>query len=86
MRNFRDEEGAEWEVVVGRESWGTIVAIFVPREGENDPRQTLLDVTSFDRGSRLLREMKEDDLRDLLQISVPKTTDQPFNTEFRGEG
>jgi hypothetical protein len=86
VRNFRDEEGAEWEVVVGRESWGTIVAIFVPREGENDPRQTLLDVTSFDRGSRLLREMKEDDLRDLLQISVPKTTDQPFNTEFRGEG
>ena len=85
MRNFRDMEGAEWEVVVGRESWGTVVAIFVPKKGGSGPRQTLLDVTSFEKGSRLLREMNEEELEDLLRVSVPKTTDQPFDTDFRGE-
>jgi hypothetical protein len=84
LRNFRDREGVEWEVVVGRESWGTVVAIFVPRTG-GGPRQTLLDATSYEKGSRLLREMNEEELKGLLQVSVPKTTDQPFNTEFRGE-
>jgi hypothetical protein len=86
VRSFRDTEGHEWEAVVGRESWGTVVAIFVPKKGDGTPRQTLLDVTSFDRGSRFLREISEEELRNLLEASVPKTTDQPFETEFRGEG
>jgi hypothetical protein len=86
LRVFRDPEGVEWEVVVGRESWGTVVAIFVPRKGAGGPRQTLLDVTSFEKGSRLLREMSEEELRDLLGTSVPKTTEQPFDTDLRGEG
>jgi hypothetical protein len=84
LRNFRDAKGVEWEVVVGRESWGTVVAIFVPRKGAGNPRQTLLDVTSMEKGNRLLREMGEGELRDLLQVSVPKTTDQPFDGEYRG--
>lgn len=86
MRSFRDTDGMEWEAVVGRESWGTVVAIFVPKKGGGIPRQTLLEVTSYERGSRLLREMSEEELRNLLEGSVPKTTEQPFETEFRGEG
>ena len=86
MRSFRDSDGNEWEAVVGRESWGTVVAIFVPKKGDGGPRQTLLEVTSYDRGSKLLREIGDEELRNLLETSVPKTSDQPFENEFRGEG
>ena len=33
MRRFLDEDGHEWEVVVGKESWGTLVLLFSPIAG-----------------------------------------------------
>jgi hypothetical protein len=33
MRRFLDERGQEWEVVVGKESWGTLVLLFSPVAG-----------------------------------------------------
>ena len=67
MRFFKDQEGREWEVFVGRESWGAIVAIFSIRKGSEPPRQVLLQVTSSEEGSRLLREMAEEELTALLE-------------------
>ena len=72
MRRFKDPRGVEWEVVVGRESWGTVVAIFVPRGEHASPRQALLDVSSWDEGNRLLLGMSQGDLQDLLMASDEK--------------
>jgi hypothetical protein len=73
MRRFLGVDGREWEVVVGRESWGTVVAIFVPREGGDPPRQTLLDVTSTEDALRALQAASEAELRLLLDRSTMKT-------------
>jgi hypothetical protein len=30
MRRFTDRDGIRWDVVLGRESWGSLLALFVP--------------------------------------------------------
>ena len=72
VRGFRGPDGREWEVVVGRESWGTVVAIFFPRSGSDLPRQALLEVRSSDDGSRLLQGFSEEELQELLAASLEK--------------
>jgi len=67
MKVFRDREGREWEAFVGRESWGAVVALFSKRMGSEPPRQVLLQATSPEEGSRLLREMDEEELIALLE-------------------
>jgi hypothetical protein len=67
VRVFEDREGREWEAFVGRESWGAIVALFSRRRGSEPPRQVLLQVTSPEEGSRLLRRMAEEELIALLE-------------------
>lgn len=74
MRSFRDELGHEWEVMVGRESWGTIVAILVPKKSVEAPRQAHLEVPSLGEGNRVVLAMKEDELRTLLRNSGLKPT------------
>ena len=74
MRLFRDLEGREWEAIVGRESWGTVVAIFLLREESGPPRQILLEGSSADEGARLLMEMTQAQLQELLAVSVLKPT------------
>jgi len=73
LRGFRDADGQRWDVVVGRESWGTVVAIFLSRNGDQVPRQTLLETTSAEEAARDLLDMPEGDLQRLLTISEPKT-------------
>jgi hypothetical protein len=34
MRRFLDADGREWEVTVGKESWGTLVLLFSPVAGD----------------------------------------------------
>jgi hypothetical protein len=75
VRVFRDKVGAEWDVMVGRESWGMVVAIFVLREGPEPPRQALMDVTAADEGNRVLLGMTEKELQAMLDRSVPKPTE-----------
>lgn len=74
MRRFRDGEGREWEVVVGRESWGAFFAIFVPRGHDAPVRQSLLDAGSQSEASRAVDERDEGALRELLEGSRPKET------------
>lgn len=72
VRAFRDEIGQEWEVMVGRESWGTIVAILVPKKSAGPLRQADLEVPSLGEGNRVVHRMDEKELQMLLRDSVLK--------------
>lgn len=72
MRLLVDPEGRRWDVVVGRESWGSFFAIFVPRGGADGPRQTLLGGVSNEEAERELEALDEDGLARLFQKSEPK--------------
>jgi hypothetical protein len=74
VRQFRDSTGREWEVVVGRESWGTVVAIFVARGGTEPPREAMMEVSSADEGNRVLLSMSVEELHGLLLASKQKQT------------
>lgn len=72
IRLYRDHRGGRWEVVLGRESWGVLLALFVSRD-EDAVRQVVLQVDSREEGSRLLEKMDEEALDELFQGSVPRT-------------
>lgn len=61
--------------MVGRESWGTVVAIFVARTGQEPPRQALLKAASADEGNRLLMSLEEEELQVLLGNADLKPTE-----------
>lgn len=68
-----DRTGARWDVVAGRESWGALVAIFVPREEEGEGiRQAPLGATGYAEAVDELGKLSDDDLGALLDESVPK--------------
>lgn len=83
MRTFEDERGRVWDVVAGRESWGAVFALFIPRRGSSDaatgerdapgPRQTSLQATGYAEANRELERLDDDGLRELLARSDPKT-------------
>ncbi|MBT8397854.1 MAG: hypothetical protein HKO65_00025 [Gemmatimonadetes bacterium] len=75
MRVFRDDGGNRWDVVVGRESWGTVVAIFVVQEGAEAPRETMMKVRSPEEGTRELMAMTEEELGDLFTRSAAKPSE-----------
>lgn len=71
MLRLDDAEGRSWDVVVGRESWGALFAIFVPRDGGR-VRQTILEAESTDQAHRELEAMDDAQLRELLDRSEVK--------------
>ena len=73
MRRFADRDGGEWEVVAGRESWGAIVALFIPTTDGVEIRQAPLSGSGYDTAAAELDRMSEHDLRALLERSNPKT-------------
>jgi hypothetical protein len=81
MRRFEDVHGRSWDVVVGRESWGTVVAIFVPGVAATDDpggsdmpavRQASLRSAAYAQANEELEALSEVELRELLQRSTPK--------------
>jgi hypothetical protein len=72
VRTFRDEEGRGWDVVAGRESWGAIVAIFIPGRRGAQVRQTVLHASGHVEATAELASLDESRLRDLLRESQPK--------------
>lgn len=72
MRRFRDRNGAAWDVVLGRESWGALYALFVPAGGRDGVRQTQLRTPSYEAAQRELDDSSEERLRELLERSEPK--------------
>ncbi len=75
MRAFRAKNGIEWDVIVGRESWGTVVAMFIPRLGDSPPRQTVLESVSADGALEWIRELSAEQLQDLLDKAELKPTE-----------
>ncbi|HEX9107601.1 MAG TPA: hypothetical protein VF832_10245 [Longimicrobiales bacterium] len=74
MRRFSDWNGLPWDVVVGRESWGTLYALFLPAGvGRNEPiRQALLSSSGYDQAQRELETMDEPELLRLLSGAEPR--------------
>lgn len=71
MRRFVDREGRAWDVVLGRESWGSHVALFVPvRSGEI--RQAPLHASGYDTAAQELDALTPERLQSLLDGSQPK--------------
>ena len=74
MRRFEDRTGARWDVVVGRESWGALLALFVPAgpPAARNVRQALLNASSYDGAERELSGLNDDALHLLFDRSNPK--------------
>lgn len=73
MRRFHDGDGHAWDVVLGRESWGTLLALFVPvSDDERAVRQAPLQSVGYDAAAQELDELDEPALQTLLDRSVIK--------------
>lgn len=76
MRRYVDPDGRTWDVVVGRESWGALYALFVPagRERDEPVRQAMLDAEDYNSAHVLLADLPDGDLAALFRRSSPKNT------------
>lgn len=73
MRRIRDARDRAWDVVVGRESYGTRVALFIPTAGNPEgDRQAILEAESQLDAEAELDALSEPELRALLERSEPK--------------
>lgn len=73
MRRYRDPRGREWDVVVGRESFGALYALFVPAaETRAETRQTLLQADSQAGAWDALDGMTDEEMDELFDRSEPK--------------
>jgi hypothetical protein len=72
MRAFHDDEGRRWQVVLGKESWGTLVLLFTPA-GAGESRTSVLAAETMLAASAELDAMTDDDLRARLRDSRPWT-------------
>jgi hypothetical protein len=71
MRRFRDRDGRAWDVVMGHESWGALLALFVPINGAG-VRQTMLNASGYHEANEELDALEQDGLQALLDRSVEK--------------
>jgi hypothetical protein len=73
VRRFTDPRGRTWDVVVGRESFGALYALFVPAaETRAETRQTLLQADSQGAALEAVEAMSDDELTALFERSEPK--------------
>lgn len=70
MRAFTDAAGAKWEVMVGKESWGTLVLLFSPA-GPGGARTSILPAETMFDANLELAALTDDDLRARLADSRP---------------
>lgn len=74
MRGFVDRNGGRWDVVLGRESFGALLALFVPA-GPADARavrQAPLRAVGYDEAERELASLDDAGLQSLFDGSKPK--------------
>lgn len=73
MRRYTDSRGGSWDVVVGRESFGALYALFVPAaKTPGETRQTLLEAESQTAAGESLGAMSDEELNDLFERSEVK--------------
>jgi len=73
VRRFEDEEGDVWDAVVGRESWGAVVALFVPRSGSGPARQASIPANGYEEATAWMESCPDEELRARLAESTEKT-------------
>lgn len=72
MRAIVDESGRRWQVMLGKESWGTLVLLFSPVDG-GDARTSVLTAETMRDASAELDSMTDDELLVRLAESRPWT-------------
>jgi hypothetical protein len=72
VRKFTDRDGGRWDVVLGRESWGALLALFVPAAGSGPVRQALLEASAYDAATQELDGLDDAALQALLDRSAIK--------------
>jgi hypothetical protein len=72
MRRFEDSDGLAWDVVIGRASWGALLALFVPVDHDDPVRQAPLLASSMEAAADELDRMDSAALAALLVRSTPK--------------
>lgn len=73
MRRFQDRSGVVWDVVLGRESWGASVALFVPpTAAQTAVRQASLASSAYAAAARELDKLDDAALQALLDSSTVK--------------
>ena len=74
MRRFVDGDGQAWDVVLGRESWGALYALFVPAgPGHDRPvRQAPLRAAGYDAAHGELMNADEARIAELFRNAVPR--------------
>jgi hypothetical protein len=78
MRRFRDRDGTDWDAVLGRESWGTVLVLFVPVVAGAAPvRQAPLSGSAYDTAVQELDGLDDAGLQELLDRSVIRDEGQP---------
>lgn len=70
MRSFTDDAGARWQVMIGKESWGTLVLVFSPESG-GAARTSILNAETMLLASAELDALPDDSLRARLRDSRP---------------
>ena len=70
MRRFVGEDGQEWEVMVGKESWGTLVLLFSPPSGGN-VRKAVIAAETARAAHAELDAMSDETLRAHLASASP---------------
>ena len=70
MRGFVDDAGRAWQVVLGKESWGTLVLLFSPA-GAGETRTSVLAAETMFAANAELDALTDQDLRDRLRDSRP---------------
>jgi hypothetical protein len=68
VRAFLDDRGERWQVVLGKESWGTLVLLFSPDAG-GETRTSILSSETMRDATAELDAMTDDDLRARLRDS-----------------
>jgi hypothetical protein len=70
MRQITDAQGQEWDVTLGRESYGMQVLLFL-RRGGGEVRKAMLAADTRVDAQAELEGLNDEDLRDRLGVSVP---------------
>ena len=77
MRKFTDRDGGAWDVVLGRESWGALLALFVTTDDARPVRQAPLSAVAYDAATTELDTLDNAALQALLDKSTVKEEDMP---------
>jgi hypothetical protein len=70
VRDLVDEAGRRWDVLVGRESWGTQVVLFSRRDAP-ETRSLVLAAESAMAAERELDALTDEELRRRLAEATP---------------